>query len=61
MTDRTPAIGLCACMGPVGADPHCPCKMRSMGLEPTNLWTPKKVEELKLFFAAYAPNKENPQ
>jgi len=29
----------CACMGPIGNDPHCPCVMTSMGLTPTTLWT----------------------
>jgi hypothetical protein len=40
------AISMCACMGPVGNDPHCPCAMRQRGLEPTNTWTPEKLAEL---------------
>lgn len=38
---------MCACMGPQGNDPMCPCKMRQAGLEPTPVWTPEKREELK--------------
>jgi hypothetical protein len=38
---------LCSCMGPVGADPYCPCEMRRQGLTPTEIWTPEKVAELK--------------
>ena len=37
----------CACMGPQGADPLCPCEMRRAGLEPTPLWTPEKRAELE--------------
>jgi len=29
----------CACMGPQGNDPVCPCIMRSRGLEPSGQWT----------------------
>ena len=36
----------CACMGPQGNDPVCPCHMRAMGKEPTNTWTPEKLKEL---------------
>lgn len=38
--------GPCACMGRQGDDPFCPCVMRQKGLEPTDPWTPEKVEEL---------------
>lgn len=37
---------MCACMGPIGDDPYCPCTMKLKGLEPTNLWTPEKIAEL---------------
>ena len=37
----------CACMGPQGNDPVCPCKMRALGKEPTGAWTPEEVEQLK--------------
>ncbi len=37
----------CACMGPIGNDPHCPCLMRSKGLTPTTIWTPEAKAELK--------------
>lgn len=40
-------VKVCACMGPQGNDPVCPCKMRSRGLEPHNNWTPEKIEEFK--------------
>ena len=36
----------CACMGPQGNDPMCPCAMIQAGLEPFNPWTPEKKEEL---------------
>jgi hypothetical protein len=36
----------CACMGPQGDDPHCPCTMRTMGLEPTKQMTEEKHQEL---------------
>lgn len=37
---------LCACMGPIGDDPHCPCVMKQKGLTPTNLWTPEAIAAL---------------
>ena len=37
----------CACMGPQGNDPVCPCQMKNRGLEPHNIWTPEKQQELK--------------
>lgn len=39
-------IDVCACMGPQGDDPYCPCVMITKGLKPTDPWTPEKVEEL---------------
>lgn len=36
----------CACMGPQGDDPYCPCVMIAKGLKPTDLWTPEKIEDL---------------
>lgn len=42
---------LCACMGPQGDDPVCPCAMRRQGLQPYNNWTPEKIEEFKAVLA----------
>ena len=39
-------MSACACMGPQGKDPVCPCRMRAMGKEPHNNWTPEEVERL---------------
>lgn len=36
----------CACLGPIGKDPYCPCKMRQNGLEPTNMWTQEDIKNL---------------
>ena len=47
MEEQYQSVGPCACMGPQGDDPHCPCEMRQKGLEPTDPWTPEKVAELK--------------
>lgn len=41
------ALSLCACMGPIGDDPVCPCAMRAQGLAPTEVWTPEKKAELE--------------
>lgn len=32
-------INLCACMGPQGDDPYCPCEMEQKGLPCSNMWT----------------------
>jgi len=40
----------CACMGPIGNDPECPCRMRAKGLTPTPIWTPEAKAELKAAF-----------
>ena len=45
----------CACMGPRGNDPVCPCMMKSRGLEPSNPWTEEAKQRLhqaldKIFF-----------
>lgn len=42
-----PTVNLCACMGPTGGDPHCPCEMDRRGLVATDPWTPEKVAELR--------------
>lgn len=39
-------MNMCACMGPIGDDPHCPCRMQAMGLTPTEIWTPQARAEL---------------
>lgn len=36
----------CACMGPQGTDPVCPCMMKSRGLEPSNQLTEKDKQRL---------------
>jgi hypothetical protein len=42
--DNIPNI--CACMGPQGGDPVCPCRMRAQGLQPSNQWTEEDKERL---------------
>lgn len=37
---------VCACMGPQGKDPVCPCRMRAMGKEPSNQWTEEDKQRL---------------
>ena len=47
---------VCACMGPQGSDPVCPCRMRAMGKQPSNQWTEEDryrlTETLKDIFQA---------
>jgi hypothetical protein len=44
-------LQLCACMGPQGNEPHCPCKMRRMGLDsPASKWTQADIDALKSVF-----------
>lgn len=43
-------LSACACMGPIGEDPYCPCRMRQMGLEPTLIWTPEARARLDAAF-----------
>jgi hypothetical protein len=52
------SISMCACMGPTGDDPHCPCDMRRRGLVPTNPWTPEKIAELHRVLDKYKPRGE---
>lgn len=52
-------LPLCACMGPTGDDPFCPCVMKQKGLEPTPLWTSEKIEELRNALAKYSPEPVN--
>lgn len=40
-------MNLCACVGIIGTDQHCPCKMTALGLIPTPLWTEENKEELR--------------
>jgi hypothetical protein len=40
-------INACTCMGCIGSDPYCPCKMKQLGLTPTELWTPEKIAEFE--------------
>lgn len=47
MEEQYQSRGPCACMGPQGDDPVCPCAMMQLGLEPTDNWTPEEVEKLK--------------
>lgn len=39
-------VKMCACMGPIGDDPYCPCGMDQRGFVATNAWTPEKLAEL---------------
>jgi hypothetical protein len=39
------SLSACACLGPQGGDPFCPCEMSRRGLKATNIWTPEKVAE----------------
>ena len=48
-------ISVCACMGPIGDDPYCPCKMESLGLPSSNVWTPEKIAELDRVLKSYPP------
>ena len=50
---------LCACMGPIGDDLYCPCKMDQMGLVPTKIWTDENKAELISVLRKYKYNKEN--
>ena len=56
MLDCMNNLSLCACMGPRGNDPHCPCKMYALGLEPTPVkpMTEEEREELKAAFQKIA-------
>lgn len=40
--------GLCACIGSVGKDPYCPCRMKAMNLHGDfeKEWSDKKRKEL---------------
>ena len=54
------SISACACMGPTGTDPYCPCQMLAAGLVPTETWTPEKKEELdKALAEVFGWNKPN--
>jgi hypothetical protein len=44
--ESEPAVFPCACMGPIGIDPECPCRMRAKGLTPTEIWTPEARRQL---------------
>lgn len=43
-------MNFCACIGPIGTDPYCPCKMKREGLTHTPIWTEEKKEELREIF-----------
>jgi hypothetical protein len=36
-------INVCACMGPQGNDPECPCKMKELGLQ-SSVWTQEQID-----------------
>jgi hypothetical protein len=41
-------LTICACMGPQGDDPVCPCAMRREGKQPSHgVWTTQDVEDMK--------------
>lgn len=31
-----PGINLCACLGPIYGEPHCPCTMKRLGMPPSD-------------------------
>lgn len=44
-------LKICACMGPQGNDPVCPCAMLREGKHPSHgVWTTQDVEDLKNAF-----------
>ena len=43
---RINMIKICACIGPIGSDEYCPCKMKEKGLPCSNAWTDEKKKEL---------------
>ena len=56
----------CACMGPQGSDPVCPCMMKSRGLEPSNQWTEEDKNRLhqaldKIFYKRKNKNDQSIQ
>lgn len=46
-------IKLCACIGPVGNDPYCACKMQELGLKGDYEWSEEKIEEFKAVLEKY--------
>lgn len=49
----------CACMGPQGDDPYCPCTMKQMGVKSSAEWTEEDRERLnKALIEVFAQNKE---
>jgi hypothetical protein len=46
-------LNLCACMGPIGDDLYCTCKMAREGLVPTNIWSDEKKAELCAALSKY--------
>lgn len=55
---EAPKFNLCACMGPNGDDPYCPCEMDRRGLVATDPWTPEKVAEPHRVLDEYAPESQ---
>ena len=53
-------MSMCACMGPQGNDPLCPCRMVAAGLKPTPIWTPQKKEELLAAFKEIVEREDQP-
>lgn len=48
-------MSVCACVGPIGSDPVCPCRMREMGLSPTNQWNQQNIKSLHDKLRLYQP------
>lgn len=40
-------LELCACMGPQGNEPYCPCGMRSRGLATSANWTQEEIDAMQ--------------
>ncbi len=52
------SLAFCACMGPVGDDPYCPCSMRAKGLVATRVWSPEEEAYLEQAFRTIQRNKQ---
>ena len=47
MGEQYQSMGPCACMGPQGTDPVCPCMMRQRGVVPMNDRSPEDIEKMR--------------
>jgi hypothetical protein len=46
MSEELEAIYACACIGRIGNDPECPCRMIAKGLVPRGIWTAEAKQQL---------------